>query len=136
SGERLFVTGDVAPGMFVLISGSVEVKRRDPFGRLAPLVVQGHGQFVAEIGQLSGRPALVDVYAASDVEALLVPPRNLRTLLIIEPNLGDRIINALILRRVTLIEAGAGGPILIGSALSGDMMRLQAFLARNAYPYQ
>jgi thioredoxin reductase (NADPH) len=136
SGEQLFVTGDVAPGMFVLVSGLVEVKRRDPFGRLAPLVVQGPGQFVAEIGQLSGRPALVDVYAASDIEALLVPPGNLRTLLIIEPKLGDRIMNALILRRVTLIEAGAGGPILIGSALSDDMMRLQAFLARNAYPYQ
>jgi thioredoxin reductase (NADPH) len=35
-----------------------------------------------------------------------------------------------------LLDAGAGGPVLIGPALSGDMVRLQGFLARNAYPYQ
>lgn len=135
-GERLFVTGEIAPGMFVLIAGLVEVKRHDPLGRSAPIAVQGPGEFVAEIGQLSGRPALVDVHALDDVDAVLIPPQNLQALLVAEPRIGDRIMTALILRRVTLIEAGAGGPILIGSALSGDMVRLQAFLARNAYPYQ
>jgi thioredoxin reductase (NADPH) len=135
-GNPLFTTGDIAPGMFVLISGCAEVRRRDPLGRLAPIVVQGPGEFVAEIGQLSGRPALVDVVAASAVETLLIPPRNLRALLIAEPKLGDRIMHALILRRVALIEAGAGGPVLIGPALHGDMVRLQCFLSRNAYPYQ
>ena len=135
-GEPLFITGDIAPGMFVLISGSAEVKRRDPWGRLAPIAVQGPGEFVAEIGQLSGRPALVDVHAVGDVDALLISPQNLRRLLIAETELGDRIMRALILRRVTLIEAGAGGPVLIGPALSGDVVRLQAFLARNAYPCQ
>jgi thioredoxin reductase (NADPH) len=136
SGEPLFVTGDIAPGMFVLVSGSAEVKRRDPLGHLAPIAVQGPGEFVAEIGQLSGRPALVDVHAAGDVDALLISPRNLRALLIAETELGDRIMRALILRRVTLVEAGAGGPVLIGPASSGDVVRLQAFLARNAYPCQ
>lgn len=29
-GDALFVTGDVAPGMYVLIKGSVRVTRRDP----------------------------------------------------------------------------------------------------------
>jgi thioredoxin reductase (NADPH) len=43
---------------------------------------------------------------------------------------------ALILRRVALIETGAGGPVLIGSPKSGDMVRLQGFLTRNGYPYQ
>jgi thioredoxin reductase (NADPH) len=135
-GEPLFTTGDIAPGMFVLISGSAEVRSRDPLGHLARIVVQGPGEFVAEIGQLSGRPALVDVLAASVVDALLIPPGNLRTLLIAEPKLGDRIMHALILRRVALIEAGAGGPVLIGPPLHGDMVRLQCFLSRNAYPYQ
>ena len=31
-GEALFLTGDVAPGMYVLIKGSVRVTRRDPLG--------------------------------------------------------------------------------------------------------
>jgi thioredoxin reductase (NADPH) len=135
-GEPLFVTGDIAPGMFVLVSGSAEVRRRDPLGHLAPIAVQGPGEFVAEIGQLSGRPALVDVHTSGDVDAILIPPQNLRAVLIAETELGDRIMRALILRRVALIETGAGGPVLIGPALSGDMVRLQAFLARNAYPCQ
>jgi thioredoxin reductase (NADPH) len=136
AGEALFVTGDIAPGMFVLIKGSVRASRRDPLGHSAPIVEQGPGEFVAEVGQLSGKPALVDVHAIDDVEALLIPPENLRALMIEEPELGERIMRALILRRVALVEAGAGGPVLIGPESSPDVIRLQGFLARNAYPHQ
>jgi thioredoxin reductase (NADPH) len=135
-GEALFLTGDIAPGMYVLINGSVRVTRRDPLGHSAPIVEKGPGQFVAEVGQLSGQPAFVDVHAIDDVEALLIPPQNLRALMIEEPELGERIMRALILRRVVLIEAGAGGPVLIGPESSPDVIRLQGFLARNAYPHQ
>jgi thioredoxin reductase (NADPH) len=135
-GEALFVTGSVAPGMYVLIKGSVRVTRRDPLGHSAPITEQGPGDFVADVGQLSGQPAFVDVHAIGDVEALLVPPEKLRTLMIEEPELGERIMHALILRRVALIEAGTGGPVLIGSENSPDVIRLQGFLARNAYPHQ
>src|SRR6202521_5680061 len=136
AGEALFVTGEIAPGMFVLIKGSVRVTRRDPLGHRAPVVEQGPGEFVAEVGQLSGQPAFVDVHVIDDVEALLVPSENLRTLMIEEPELGERIMRALILRRIALVEAGAGGPVLIGPESSPDVVRLQGFLARNAYPHQ
>ncbi len=136
AGDALFVTGDIAPGMCVLIKGSVRVTRRDPLGHSAPIMEQGPGEFVAEVGQLSGQPAFVDVHAIDDVEALLIPPENLRALMIEEPEIGERIMRALILRRVALIEAGAGGPVLIGPEFSPDVVRLQGFLARNAYPHQ
>src|ERR1700729_3344362 len=135
-GEALFVTGSVDPGMYVLINGAVRVTRRDPLGHSAPNVEQGPGDFVAEVGQLSGQPAFVDVHAIDDVEALLIPPENLRALMIEEPELGERIMHALILRRVVLIEASAGGPIVIGPESSPEVIRLQGFLARNAYPHQ
>ena len=136
AGEALFVTADIAPGMYVLIKGAVRVTRRDPLGHTAPIVEQGPREFVAEVGQLSGQPALVDVHALDDVEALLIPSQYLRALMIEEPEIGERIMQALILRRVALIEAGAGGPVLIGPASSPDVIRLQGFLARNAYPHQ
>jgi len=136
AGDALFVTGDITPGMYVLINGSVRVTRRDPLGHSAPIVEQEPGEFVAEVGQLSGQPAFVDVHAVDNVEALLISPENLRALIIVEPELGERIMHALILRRVALIEAGAGGPVLIGPEVSPDMVRLQGFLARNAYPHQ
>ena len=135
SGERLFETGEPGPGMFVVMSGSVAITQRDGLGHIAPVAEQGAGQFLAEIGQLSNRPALVDATAESDVETLLIPPDGVRSLLVAEADLGERIMRALILRRVSLLQSGAGGPVLIGAAASGDVVRLQDFLSRNSYPY-
>jgi thioredoxin reductase (NADPH) len=43
---------------------------------------------------------------------------------------------ALILRRVALIDHGAGGPVPIGPETNPDLIRLQGFLSRNGYPHQ
>jgi thioredoxin reductase (NADPH) len=136
AGDLLFMTGEPSPGMFVLIVGTVAVSSRDGLGHVVPIVEEGPGQFLAEIGQLSGRPAFVDARAKTDIEALLIPPEGLRRLIIAEAELGEKIMRALILRRVALIENGAGGPVLIGPALNPDLVRLQNFLARNGYPHQ
>ena len=134
-GETLFETGKVGPGMFVVLSGHVAITQRDGLGHVTPVIDQGPGQFLAEIGQLSGRVALVDGHAEGEVETLLIPPDKLRALLVAEADLGERIMRALILRRVSLIQGGVGGPVLIGPAALGDMARLQNFLARNGQPH-
>jgi thioredoxin reductase (NADPH) len=134
-GEMLFETGKPGPGMFVVLSGHIAITQRDGLGHVTPVIEQGPGQFLAEIGQLSGRVALVDGHAEGDVETLLIPPERLRALLVAEADLGERIMRALILRRVSLIQAGVGGPVLIGSSKSGDVIRLQGFLTRNGYPH-
>jgi thioredoxin reductase (NADPH) len=136
AGESLVTTGEVRPGMFVIISGSVALTRQEGLGHVLPIVEEGPGDFIAEIGELSGRPALVNARAISDGEALLIPTESLRAVLIAEAELGERIMRALILRRVALIETGAGGPVLIGGAASSDLIRLEGFLTRNAWPYQ
>ncbi|WP_291558550.1 FAD-dependent oxidoreductase [Bradyrhizobium sp.] len=134
-GERLFETGQPGPGMFVVLSGHVAITQRDGFGHVTPIIDQGPGQFLAEIGQLSGRVALVDGHAEGEVETLLIPPERLRALLVAEADLGERIMRALILRRVSLIRGGAGGPVLIGPSDSAGVIRLQGFLTRNGYPH-
>lgn len=134
-GETLFETGKVGPGMFVVLSGTVAITQRDGLGHVTPVIDQGVGQFLAEIGQLSGRVALVDGHAEGDVETLLIPPDQLRALLVAEAELGERIMRALILRRVSLIEGGVGGPVLIGPSSLGDTARLQNFLVRNGQPH-
>ncbi|HSY55548.1 MAG TPA: FAD-dependent oxidoreductase [Bradyrhizobium sp.] len=135
NGEVLFETGKVGPGMFVVLSGHVAITKRDGLGRVTPIIDHGPGQFLAEIGQLSERAALVDGHAEGDVETLLIPPDRLRALLVAEADLGERIMRALILRRVSLIRAGAGGPVLIGPADSAGVVRLRGFLTRNGYPH-
>jgi thioredoxin reductase (NADPH) len=133
-GERLFETGKPGPGMFVILSGHVAISQRDGLGHVTPVIDQEPGQFLAEVGQLSGRAALVDGHARGDVETLLIPPERLRALLVAEADLGERIMRALILRRVSLIQAGVG-PVLIGPSDSAGVIRLQGFLSRNGIPH-
>ncbi len=135
AGELLFETGHTGPGMFVLLEGRVKIYQRDGIGREVVIGEHGPGHFLAEVGQLSGRHALVNGMALSPVRALLIPPEKLRALLVAEAELGERIMRALILRRVSLIEKGAGGPILIGSSTDARLVMLQGFLSRNGHPH-
>src|SRR6266481_942645 len=134
-GESLFETGRPGRGMFVVLSGDIAITQRDGLGHVTPVIDQGPGQFLAEIGQLSGRVALVDGHAEGEVETLLIPPDKLRALLVAEAVLGERIMRALILRRVNLFQGGVGGPVLIGPSNSTSVARLQNFLTRNGFPY-
>jgi thioredoxin reductase (NADPH) len=134
-GERLFAAGEPGPGMFVVLKGKLAISQRDGLGHIVPVVSQGRGDFSAEIAQLSGRPALVDGFAEDDLETLLIAPEQLRALIIAEADLGERIVRALILRRVGLIEAGVSGPVLIGEPESPAVLRLETFLKRNGYPH-
>jgi thioredoxin reductase (NADPH) len=134
-GTRLYETGKPGPGMFVVLSGNVRITRRDGHGHDLLIVEYGPGMFSGELGQLSGRRSFVDATAVGDVRTALLPPERLRAALIAEAALGERIMRALILRRVGLIETGAGGPLLVGSASSPDVTRLSSFLARNGIPH-
>jgi thioredoxin reductase (NADPH) len=135
-GEMLVETGKPRPGMFVILSGRVLVSQRDGLGRVTPIVEEGAGQFLGELGQLSGeRPSLVEATARGDVEGILIPPAQLRALLVAEAELGERIMRALILRRVALIDSHVGGVVLIGPTGSSDMIRLEGFLTRNGVPH-
>ena len=136
AGERMVATGEIAPGVFVILAGRVDVTQRSPHGHSELIVTHGPGSFMGELAQLSGRPSLVDADATEAVEALVIPPRRLRDLLVEEAELGERIMRALILRRVGLLETGAGGPIIVGSANNGDVLRLEGFLTRNGHPHQ
>ena len=135
TGEKLFTTGHIGPGMFVTLKGAVRISQRDGLGREHLIAQHGVGHFIAEVGQLSGAPALVDGTAVEPVDALLIPPERLRALIVAEAELGERIMRALILRRVSLIEKGAGGPILVGKRNDPRLVALEGFLSRNGHPH-
>ena len=124
--EALFLTGQPR-AMHVILSGHVTASQRDGLGHVTPILDFGPGQFLAEVGSLSGDPSLVDAHAEGDVEALVIPPEGLRRLLIAEAELGERIMRAMILRRVSLLESGTGGIVIIGSPNSLDLARIETF---------
>src|SRR3954452_22997914 len=134
-GEALAKVGDAGLGLTIILSGSVEMSQHDQSGRRTLIVTHLPGAFMGEVAQLAGRPMLVDAYAKADVEALIIPPNQLRALLIAEAELGERIMRALILRRVALLQIGAGGPVIVGRAENGDVLRLEGFLRRNGHPH-
>ncbi|HEX9396654.1 MAG TPA: FAD-dependent oxidoreductase [Burkholderiales bacterium] len=134
-GDRLYETGKASPGLFVVQSGALRITTRDARGRNLLVAELGPGGFSGELGQLSGKRSFVDVVAVGALEALLINPEQLQALLIAEAGLGEKIMRALILRRVGLIEVGAGGPVLIGAESSADVARLRSFLSRNGIPH-
>jgi thioredoxin reductase (NADPH) len=134
AGERLTTAGQVAPGLFIILTGRVAVAEHDHLGAQEHIATHGQGNFLGELAQLAGRPALADATAEETVEALIIPPERLRALMIAEAELGERIMRALILRRVAILQSGAGGPIILGRAENGDVLRLQGFLRRNGQP--
>ena len=152
AGELLFHAGEAVHGMYVVLSGRIAIVPRDALGQTVPVAAFAEligapleemsevvpGEVIADIGQLSGRPDLsaIDARAIDDVEAIVVPPEGLRALLVAEAELGERILRALILRRVALIELGFGGPVLVGDVKSPDVTRLSHFLERNGIPFR
>ncbi len=101
AGAHVFSTSEIAPGAFVLLSGQVDILQRVGDRDAELIVSHGPGSFMGELAQLSGRPALVDGVAKGPVEVLVIPQPRLRDLLVEEAELGERIMRALILRRVT-----------------------------------
>ena len=135
-GEALVRIGEAGLGLTIILAGKVDITLRGQYGRREHIITHEAGGFMGELAQLAGRPALADAHANGPVEALIIAPDKLRALLIAEADLGERIMRALILRRVGLLETGAAGPIIVGRAGNGDVLRLEGFLRRNGHPRQ
>ena len=136
AGERIMTAGQVSPGLVVMLAGRVSVTAHDHLGIGKQIVTHAQGNFMGELAELAGRPALVDATAAEAVEALIIPPERLRALMVAEAELGERIMRALILRRMAILQSGVGGSIVLGRAENGDVLRLQSFLRGNGQPHQ
>ncbi|QBR03866.1 FAD-dependent oxidoreductase [Paraburkholderia pallida] len=134
AGESIYQAGQFASGVLVLLSGMAQVTRHQGLGQNNVKIRQGPGHFLGEAAQLSGRPSLVDAHALTDVTALQLTPDQLRALLVAEAELGERILRALVRRRVGLIEKGCG-PVLIGRPGETRLVSLEGFLRRNDHPH-
>jgi thioredoxin reductase (NADPH) len=135
TGECLATTGEVGPGLVVVVIGEVAVSQHNVLGRDHPIVSHGPGSFLGELAQLSGQPSLVDAIATKKVEALVIPSPRLHEVLVAEAEIGERLMRSLILRRVGLLESGASGPVVVGPTGGTDVLRLAGFLARNGHPH-
>ena len=135
AGTMIASVGETGHGLSVILSGRVEISQRDGQGK-SVIVTHETGGFMGELAQLSGRPSLIDALALDEVELLAIPPERLRAVLASEAVIGELVMRALILRRMGLIETGAGGPIIVGPAGDADVLRIENFLTRNGHPHR
>ena len=133
-GEIVFDLGNEDHGMFIVLSGSIEVDsvscKED-----AVLRVLERGQFTGEVNQLSGRRSLVRCRAREASELVELSRACLREIMQTDVALGELFLRVFVMRRVYLIANSVGDAVLIGSSHSSDTLRIRTFLSRNGHPH-
>jgi thioredoxin reductase (NADPH) len=133
-GDLLYREGDVQHDFFVILEGTVAMVEGYGSGSERTIGVHGKGRFLGELNLLTGQAAFLTAVVVEPGEVLAVPPERLRAVVTQDPNLGDLILRAFVLRRSTLIGLGAGFRI-IGSRYSPDTRRIREFASRNRLPH-
>lgn len=136
AGAALFTRGQRNVDFLLVVSGSIEIFDVDVCGDERVFMIHGPGQFTGELDLFNERPTLVSARTASESELVRIRRADFRRVLAAEPDIGELIMRALILRRVGLIRHAQGGVVLLGSAHAGDTLRLQRFLLQNGYPHR
>jgi thioredoxin reductase (NADPH) len=134
AGEILFEPGDSEVPFFVVLSGSLEIVQPDRQGERR-IVQHEAGGFTGEMTTISGRLSLARGRVTAPGEFLEMSNHDLRTLVARDAELSEIFMRAFILRRVELINRGAGNVILLGSRHSAQTLRLREFLTRNGHPH-
>lgn len=135
AGEILVEQGDNNVPFFVIESGKIEVLR--PSGKIETLVItfHGFGQFTGEVDMLSGRRALFRARVTKSGNVIEMDRQQVMALIQSDPEIGEILMRAFILRRVELRAAGVGDVVLIGSPNSARTFQIKEFLTRNGHPY-
>jgi thioredoxin reductase (NADPH) len=136
AGTMLFSRGERRVDYFFVLEGCIEVYDFHEDGSANIFVVHGPNQFTGEVDLLSERQIMVNGRTGSETRLVRIDPKHFRKLISGEPDIGEIIMRAFILRRVGLIQSGQGGVILAGSAHAADTVRIRIFLIRNGYPYR
>ena len=135
-GATLFERGERSVDFFLCLSGSIEILADDDEG--TPEIVHDHepGQFAGELDLFNDRKILVTGRATPGTRVLRVRRNNFRRMITAEPDIGEIIMRAFILRRVGLMQHGQGGVTLVGPGHAAGTGRIETFLTRNGYPHR
>ncbi|GGC75086.1 FAD-dependent oxidoreductase [Chelatococcus reniformis] len=135
-GTVLFERGQRSVDFFLVLSGLIEIFDRDKHD--APHVFATHdtGQFTGELDLFNERQVLVSGRAGGPTRVIRVKRADFRRMVSAETDIGEIVMRAFILRRVSFIRHLHGGVALIGYGHASDTLRLQRFMTRNGYPFR
>ena len=136
AGEDLFRSGDRGVDFFLVTDGAIAMIDTDAHGGEQIVTTHDARQFTGELDLFNEREVLVGARAVESGAAIRVPRAAFRRMVSAEPDIGEIVLRAFILRRVGMIQHAGGGAILIGSVHAADTLRIQSFLTRNGYPHR
>ncbi len=134
-GTVLFERGDRTVDFFILLKGNIEIYEHRQHG-INVFTVHGFHQFTGELDLFNNRQILVGGRMGEDGTVVRVNRPAFKKLMVSEPDIGEIIMRAFILRRVALISHKQGSVTLLMNKQSADTIRIQRFLRRNGYPLE
>jgi thioredoxin reductase (NADPH) len=134
-GAVLFERGDRSVDFFVVLKGNIEIYEYTAEGTRV-ITVHRENQFTGELDLFNDREILVGGHMGADGEVLRVSRKQFRKLMVAEPEVGEIIMQAFILRRMGFISHQQASVTLVAAGTSPDVLRLERFLERNGYPFQ
>jgi thioredoxin reductase (NADPH) len=130
AGDVLYRAGDERWDFFVLLEGAVDIVRDDDSGDL--IVSYGPGQFIGELGLLTGQRPYLSARATAPGRVLVIEQDSFRRLMATRPSVSDTVFGALIARREALRSSPAALAVrIIGSRYSSEALALRTFASRN-----
>jgi thioredoxin reductase (NADPH) len=135
-GDYLYRIGERDFDFFLVLDGDVEALEIDGAGQNVVLMTYGRFQFSGELSLLSDRAAILSARTVRRTRLTRVSRAAFRQMTSAEPDIGEIIVRAYILRRAGMIRRDESGTVLVGSLHSADTLRIQSFLTRNGYPYR
>ena len=134
AGQVLLEAGTRQTQVFVVVSGSIEVRSHDQANELLIFVLTA-GDFSGEMSALRRSAGLATLRVRESGVAIAIDTEQIRLLVQTDAELSELLMRAFILRRVALISTGGGEITLLGSRHSADSLRLREFLTRNNQPF-
>jgi thioredoxin reductase (NADPH) len=136
TGTVLFERGQRGADFFLVLEGGIEIIDIDSDGHPRTVTTHTRHGFTGELDHFNQRRILVSGLTVADSRLIRITRDNFRRLVSAEPDIGEIIMRAFILRRVSIIQQGIGGVVLMGPSHGADTLRLQRFLVRNGYPHR
>ena len=134
-GTVLFETGERSVDFFIVLEGNIEIYEHSA-DQTRVITVHGKQQFTGELDLFNDREILVGGRMGVDGQVVRINRTDFRKLIAAEPDVGEIIMQAFILRRVGLISHQQGSVTIVTSPQSADALRIERFLERNGYPRQ
>lgn len=133
-GATIYARGTRGVDFLIVLSGQVIMSGLGVEEESGVVIVHGAREFTGELDLFSEREALVSARAASDAQVLRIRRSGFRHYVTSEPDIGDIVMRAVILRHLGLVQHTQVGVAIVGPGRSSDTLRLQSFIGRNGYP--